>query len=108
MQERLRPSTLATTLLAALAAILPAAATLLTGWYRETWMWENPVQAVAGAALAVLGAIGSLVVAVNAWHQRLRTAVAIGLSAVLLVAVVLGCLLFIRSGAAVIPIVIGS
>ncbi len=97
---------LATALLAASSVGLLVAATALTGWYREAWIWENPLQAVAGVALAGLGTAGSLFLALKTRQGRLAPPLAIGLVIICLGVVAVGCLLFIRSGAAVVPVLI--
>ncbi len=96
----------ATALLAALSVTLFAAATAVTGWYREGWVWENPLQAVTGVALAMAGTAGSLLLALQAPRGRLTSRLAIGLASLCLGLVAVGCLLFIRSGATVLPVLI--
>ncbi len=75
--------------------LLVGTAAVLPGWYREGWIWESPVQATMGASLAVIASAVSVALAVGAQRQRVkhRTAVAAGL-------------LFVRSGANVIPVFI--
>jgi uncharacterized membrane protein YfcA len=92
------------TALAATCALLVGTAAVLPGWYRESWIWESPIQAAVGASLAVTASAGAVAVAVGARKQRVRHTRAVALGLALLALVILGSLLFMRSGASVIPI----
>jgi NADH:ubiquinone oxidoreductase subunit 2 (subunit N) len=92
--------------LAAASVLLVGIAALLPGWYRESWIWENPAQAAIGATLAVTASAGSVAVAVAASRQRVKHTKAVAAGFALLVVVILGGLLFMRSGANVIPVFI--
>jgi hypothetical protein len=92
--------------LAAAGVLLVGAVAVLPGWYRQGWIWESPVQATMGASLAVIASAVSLALAVGAQRQRVKYRTAVAAGSALLVVVILGGLLFVRSGANVIPVFI--
>ncbi len=87
---------------AALCVLVVGIAAVLPGWYRQNWIWENPVQAMVGASLATVSTAVSLLIAVMARRHCITAKVADALACVLLALVVLGGFLFVRAGAAVI------
>ena len=92
--------------LAAAGVLLVVTAAVLPGWCRESWIWESPVQATMGASLAVIASAVSVALAVGEQRQRVKHRTAVAAGSALMVVVILGGHLFLRSGANVIAVLI--
>jgi drug/metabolite transporter (DMT)-like permease len=92
--------------LATAGVVVVGIAAVPSGWYRQSWIRESPLQATIGVLLAVTASAGSVAVAVAERRQRVKPTTAVATGFVLLAVIILGGLLFVRSGATVVPVFI--